>query len=149
MKSNDAMLQETEFIRILRKNQHKITPQRLSLIRYVCSNPGHFTAEEAYRNLKKTEPTITLATVYNILRIFTQSGILNTFESNGSRWFETNNALHVNFICENCGLIEDYEASDITPVLKKIRENGGTFVSGTILVRGYCKKCAKAIERVQ
>ncbi len=140
------MLQESEYIRNLRQNQHKITPQRLSLIKYICDNEGHFTAEEAFTKLRESEPTITLATVYNILKIFTSSGILNTFEHKGSRWFETNSALHINFICDGCGKIEDIDTADITPLIRKVRESGNTFTSGTILMRGYCKKCAKSRE---
>ncbi len=140
------MLQETEYVRNLRQNQHKITPQRLSLIKYVCENEGHFTAEEAFNKLRESEPTITLATVYNILKIFTGSGILNTFDLNGSRWFETNSALHINFICESCGKIEDIESTDITPLIRKVRENGNLFTSGTILMKGYCKKCNKELN---
>ena len=86
----------TRYVDLLRKSNYKITPQRLRVIDYVSSHPGHFKAEDVYTHVKGVEPTITLATIYNIFRAMIKSGILDSFEINGTTWFESNTIPHAN-----------------------------------------------------
>ena len=69
-------METTLQIERLRKYNFKITPQRIRVIEFINNYPGHFTAEDVYKTVVKTEPSITVATVYNILKVITKSGIL-------------------------------------------------------------------------
>lgn len=134
-------MQKEEYINSLRKANYKITPQRLEVIDYVRkNNPGHFTAEEVYRNVRENEPTITLATVYNILRALRDSGSINSFEANGATWFETNVEFHGNLICRNCGNIQDVDVGR-----ELINEFFGSrnyaVDTANLVLRGLCSNC--------
>ncbi len=135
-------MDENAHIAALRKNGYKITPQRLAVIEYIKESPGHFTAEEVYRNIKQKEPTITLATVYNIFRAMKKSGIVKSFEANGSTIYETNNRRHANFLCSSCGKIEDIEIADI-PELTVFSNAGNVIDSVEIVIRGVCASCRR------
>ncbi len=135
-------MDENAHIAALRKNGYKITPQRLAVIEYIKESPGHFTAEEVYRNIKQKEPTITLATVYNIFRAMKKSGIVKSFEANGSTIYETNSRRHANFLCSSCGKIEDIEIADI-PELTVFSNAGNVIDSVEIVIRGVCASCRR------
>jgi len=52
----------------LKENNHKITPQRLAIIRILSKSEGHPSVEEIYGQLQRDFPGISQATVYrNIL----------------------------------------------------------------------------------
>ncbi|WP_393971111.1 Fur family transcriptional regulator [Oxyplasma meridianum] len=130
------------YVNALRESKFKITPQRLQVIKFVNSKtPGHFTAEDVFKAVKKNEPTITLATVYNILKAMKDAGTINSFEANGTTWFETNHEFHGNFICRSCGEILDIPVSQ--NLIREMNSLEGFSVEDISLVlSGVCDKCA-------
>ncbi len=129
------------YVEALKKSGYKITPQRLAVIDFISANPGHFTADQVFREIKKREPTVTLATVYNIFRAMKSSGIIQSFEVNGSMIYESNNIPHANFICTSCGSIRDYPA-DGQEFLNLAKTDGSVVQSVDIVIKGLCPKCA-------
>lgn len=91
-----------ESIASLRKAGIRITPQRQAIIRYLISSHSHPTADEIYQALSPDFPNISVATIYNNLRVFKDIGIVKelTYGDASSRFdFNTHNHYHV--ICEN------------------------------------------------
>ena len=55
-------------IQKLRDNGHRITPQRLAIVKVLAKSEGHPSVENIHDEIKKDFPTMSLATVYkNIL----------------------------------------------------------------------------------
>ncbi|HLH86638.1 MAG TPA: Fur family transcriptional regulator [Thermoplasmataceae archaeon] len=132
---------ETAYVDALKKSGFKITPQRLRVIDFVKKNtPGHFTAEDVYVSVKRHEPSITLATVYNILKTLQVTGTVKSFEAKGTTWFETNTALHGNMVCENCGKIYDVSIDDLD-ILPKLRGQGYDIRDVNLILTGRCPEC--------
>ena len=65
-----------ESIASLRKAGIRITPQRQAIIRYLISSHSHPTADEIYQALSPDFPNISVATIYNNLRVFKDIGIV-------------------------------------------------------------------------
>ncbi len=130
----------SEHVDKLRSYNFKITPQRLRVIEYINGAPSHFTAEDVHKAVVKVEPSITVATVYNILKAVTASGILSSFEANGTTWYETNMTPHANFVCLSCGKIEDMPF-DSTNFGSSASKAGYKIQSVDIILRGYCQTC--------
>jgi len=135
-------MKKEEYIQSLKKSKYKITPQRIGVIDYLNRQPGHFTAEDVYRNVKKVETTITQATVYNVLRVLKNSGAITSFEADGQTWFETNLEFHGNLVCRKCGKIEDVQ---LDPESIKTSELLGDrkIESATLIMSGLCSDCAR------
>ncbi|MCL4328167.1 MAG: transcriptional repressor [Candidatus Thermoplasmatota archaeon] len=129
------------YVDLLRKSNYKITPQRLRVIDYVSSHPGHFRAEDVFFHVKGVEPSITLATIYNIFRAMIRSGIINSFEINGTTWFESNTNPHANLFCEVCHKFEDVELPDQFFTKKLSKELGIQVNSASVLLKGTCSVC--------
>ena len=87
-----------ESIASLRKAGIRITPQRQAIIRYLISSHSHPTADEIYQALSPDFPNISVATIYNNLRVFKDIGIVKelTYGDASSRFdFNTHNHYHV------------------------------------------------------
>ena len=57
-------------IATLRQRGHKITPQRLAIVKILAQSSSHPSVEEIHGQIKKEFPTMSLATVYrNIVLI--------------------------------------------------------------------------------
>ncbi len=125
----------------LRNARFKITPQRLAVVDFVSRNtPGHFTAEQVFRNAKENEPTITLATTYNALYALEKSGALKSFESKNTTWFESRVKFHANFICNGCGKIYDIDL-DEKKLMSLINTDGFEVEDMDLIIRGICPDC--------
>ncbi|MCL4345896.1 MAG: transcriptional repressor [Candidatus Thermoplasmatota archaeon] len=121
----------------------KVTPQRVKILEYIKRGSGdHFSAENIHEYVKKENPNIPAATVYNILKVFTERGLINSFEVNGRAMYEGRVEPHINFYCQSCGKIYD---SEIQGDLKQIESDvKGKILSSTVLVRGICEECLTA-----
>ena len=99
LESIDHELEES--IAALRRAGVRITPQRQAIIRYLIASHSHPTADEIYQALSPDFPNISVATIYNNLRVFKSIGIVKelTYGDASSRFdFNTHNHYHV--ICE-------------------------------------------------
>jgi len=69
------------YIRPLKENSIKITPQRLEVLRYLDGHRTHPTADQIYLDLKQKNPSLSKTTVYNSLDILKENGIISSSAS--------------------------------------------------------------------
>jgi len=93
-------------IETLKKKGLKLTPQRISILK-MLGKGGHFTGEQIYNEIKKKHRGISISTVYNTLNAFDRTGIVNSFEADGMRWYETRTEMHVNLYCTDQKRVTD------------------------------------------
>lgn len=74
----------------------------------------HVTAEGLYEAACKTGSGVSLATVYNTLRVFTEAGILKEIGVEGPRsYFDTRTEDHPHFFHEEDGVMSDAPVDSI------------------------------------
>ncbi|BCU69235.1 Fur family transcriptional regulator [Stygiolobus caldivivus] len=129
---------ELDLANLLRQKGLKVTPQRLSILKLLYTG-GHFNGEQIYNELKKSEPSISLSTVYNALNTLEKAGLLNSFEVNGITWYEIKRDLHVNVFCEDSDQIVDVDV-DLEELYKKLNEKGINVKSLNVVVTAECSK---------
>jgi Fur family peroxide stress response transcriptional regulator len=125
----------------------KVTPQRLAICEYVLSSKDHPSTDMVYTEMKRKYPTVSLATVYQTLHLLTNIGLLQELKLNEriSR-YDPKTSPHINIICKNCGMVEDYEAEDLKKLWSKIVDGLGFEPIGQrIDVYRFCDQCAKSI----
>jgi Fur family transcriptional regulator, iron response regulator len=81
---------------MLRRSGLRVTRQRLSLARILfCQGHRHITAGELFAEARSARILITLATIYNVLDRFSETGLLRRFSVGDTRIiFDTNLAPH-------------------------------------------------------
>ncbi|MDI9346898.1 MAG: Fur family transcriptional regulator [Methylacidiphilales bacterium] len=84
-----------ESVATLRKYGLGITKPRVVLLEFLLQSHMHVTAEQLYNSINKKEEIISLATIYNTLKIFVQKGLLNEVVVEPNRtYYDTNTAPH-------------------------------------------------------
>lgn len=128
----------------LKNSGVRITPQRHAILEYLVSSESHPTADEIYRSLESNFPNISVATVYNNLRVFRNAGLVKelTYGDASSRFdFVTHDHYHI--ICDECGTIVDFHHPGLEEVEHLASHVTGFEVkSHRLEVYGTCPKCA-------
>jgi len=85
------------------------TRQRLALARLLLENGNrHVTAEQLHNEAVAAAIPVSLATVYNTLHQFIDSGLLReVVVEPGRSYFDTNTDDHHHFFCESSGKLQD------------------------------------------
>jgi Fur family iron response transcriptional regulator len=75
----------------------------------------HVTAEELHIEAKAAGVSVSLATIYNTLNQFTESGLLReVVVEPGRAYFDTNTSGHHHFFFEGTGAIKDIPEDEVT-----------------------------------
>jgi len=91
------------------KNDIKPSIQRIKILEYMLDCHEHPTADQLYNALKESVHSLSKATVYNTLAVFTEKGLVKvlTLENTESR-YDIITVNHGHFLCEACGRISDF-----------------------------------------
>lgn len=121
----------------------RMTPQRHAILSFLIEAKTHPTADEIYRALEKRFPSMSVATVYNNLKVFVESGLVRemTFGDASSR-YDADLHDHYHAICVSCGKIADFEHTPVHEVEEAATQRTGFQVHGHRLeVHGVCPEC--------
>lgn len=142
----DATVEKT--IKKLRDEGVRITSQRYEIIQYLASTHDHPTADEIYHALADTVTDVSVATVYNNLRLFTEKGIVTElkFGDDASR-FDFTQKPHYHACCVRCGKIADFYYPGLEDVeMAAGRLTGYQINQHRLEVYGLCPDCQKLEE---
>lgn len=109
-KGRDAMANPKleEAIATLQSSNFRITPQRYAILEYLVEKHNHPTVDDIYRALESRFPNMSVATVYNNLKIFIEAGLVKEMVyGDASSRFDYTSTQHYHAICENCGKVVD------------------------------------------
>lgn len=129
----------------LKETGVRITPQRHAILEFLVNSMTHPTADDIYKALEGKFPNMSVATVYNNLRVFRESGLVKelTYGDSSSR-FDFATSDHYHAICENCGKIVDFHYPGLDEVEQLASHVTGFTVSHHRLeIYGTCQECAK------
>lgn len=129
----------------------KLTHQRLEIFRAVASSVEHPSAEAVYRTVRATMPTVSLDTVYRTLWLLSDLGLVKTLgPRQDSVRFDANLVHHHHYRCVRCGLIRDFENTDLNALqIPDAVNRFGQVVSAHVEVQGVCTKCLGEFAEVQ
>lgn len=122
-----------------------MTPQRHAILAFLLDSKAHPTADDIYKSLEGNFPNMSVATIYNNLRLFKEAGLVQelTYGDASSR-FDGDTTEHYHLICTHCGRIEDL----FEPVLPALNEDvekasGYSIEHHRLEFYGTCPDCRK------
>jgi len=136
----DTMLQK------LKGTGHRITPQRLAILKIIAENRNHPSAEAIFEQVKVNFPTSSMATVYKTLSVLKELGeVLELeFSSDYNRYDGNRPFPHPHLICTRCKKIIDPDLSGIAEITKNLAsETGYKIISLRMDFYGLCPDCRK------
>jgi Fur family peroxide stress response transcriptional regulator len=109
-------------IQKIRDNGHKLTPQRLAIVRILAKSEDHPSVENIYDQIKTDFPTMSLATVYrNIVLIKSLGEVLELGFPDGSNRYDGNKPTpHPHVICIKCKKIVDPDLDSLDEMKKEV-----------------------------
>ncbi|MEK3954669.1 MAG: peroxide-responsive transcriptional repressor PerR [Psychrobacillus psychrotolerans] len=129
----------------------RITPQRHAILEFIIQSMSHPTADDIYKALESKFPSMSVATVYNNLRVFREAGLVKelTYGDSSSRFdFVTND--HYHMICDACGKIVDFHYPGLDEVEHLASHLTGFDVSyHRMEIYGVCPTCKEHATKVQ
>jgi Fur family peroxide stress response transcriptional regulator len=131
-------------IQKLRDHGHKITPQRLAIVKILAKSKGHPSVENIHAQLKKDFPTMSLATVYkNILLIKSLGEVLELGFPDGSNRYDGNKPIpHPHAICIRCKKIVDPDLDSLGEMEKEVAlETNFKILNHRLDFFGICSNC--------
>lgn len=138
---------ETRFEHALEKLKMfgvRMTPQRYAILEYMVDTMTHPTADDIYKALGHRFPNMSVATVYNNLKLFVEAGLVRelTYGDDSSR-YDANVADHYHIICQQCNTMVDFDYPRLHSVEEDAMKHTGFIIQGHRLeLYGLCPACA-------
>jgi len=121
-----------------------MTPQRYAILQFLMESREHPTADDIFQSLSPQYPSLSVATVYNNLKLFVDAGLVRelTYGDDSSR-FDADLSDHYHAICTSCGVIVDFEHPPFREVEQAAAQRTGFHIHGHRMeVYGLCPTCA-------
>ncbi len=121
----------------------KYSRQRELILKEIKNTNMHPTAEGIYTKLKKTNPSLSLGTVYRNLNLFLQEGIIDKLViCNGPDRFDADTFPHSHLFCEQCGRVLDIDEAYLDDINSMVEEKTKHKIhSHSIVFQGICEEC--------
>ena len=140
----DLQARLEELIEKLREGGHRITPQRLAILKILAVSDGHPSAEQIYERIKGDFPTTSLATVYKTIATLKEMDeVLELGFADDSNRYDGNKPYpHVHLICVKCRDISDPEVESLELLTQQVAQRAGyRLVSHRFDIYGICPRC--------
>ena len=133
-----------QFRKLAWKRGLAATHQRQVIYEAVLATPGHHSAEAVYAEVRRRTPSISLATVYNNLRLFVQHGLLREVSPHSSMVLvEGNLEPHHHLVCTRCKAVQDITGDFINyKKLSRQAPRGFDLTHPLVDVFGLCRRCS-------
>lgn len=129
---------------VFREGGRRLTPQRRRVLEVLAENDVHLDAEAIHERVRRTDPNISLATVYRTLSVLKDLGLVeeHTFGHDHSHYETARPGPHYHFICLACGRVIEFDTPLVAQAIEHlIAQEGVTVTSVHLRVSGYCTAC--------
>lgn len=132
-------------ITALKEIGHRLTPQRMSIVKILSESFQHPSIEQIHAIVQKDFPTTSLATVYKTVSLLKEMGLVLEIAGEGnssSRFDAIQDVPHPHLICTGCGEIVDLEPLEIDTFSEDIADRTGYLIqSHNLTLHGLCYNC--------
>ena len=132
-----------QFRKFLKREKHRITPERFEVLDYAINYNGHFGADDLYVQMKNQSSNVSRATIYNTLELLAKCDLLAKRNfGDGLTRFESsfNRKNHDHLICTSCGNITEFRNPKIQEIVSSVCKELGFESEGySFNIFGKCK----------
>ena len=143
MTGDDMRVTHEQFRELAWKFGLAATHQRQVVYEAVVASPGHHSPEQIYSAVRRRIPSISLATVYNNLRLFVERGLLREVTPHASTLrVDGNLEPHHHLVCSRCKAVQDIEGEFIDfKRLSRQLPTGFDLTEPLVEIFGLCRRC--------
>jgi Fur family transcriptional regulator, peroxide stress response regulator len=136
-----------QVVSILKEAGHRVTPQRLAILRELADSTSHPSVETVYAAVKPIFPTTSLATVYKTVALLKELGeaIEIGFGDSSNRYDVRMPKPHPHLVCIQCRRIIDADLEPLSHMTESLSQSTGfRILSHRVDFYGVCPECQKA-----
>ena len=129
---------------ILREKGHRLTPQRMLILKVIFAADSHISAEEIYQQLHARFPYSNISTVYRTLELLKELNLVTetNFGDGRARYHNTKKGHHHHLVCHRCSKIMDLDESVLSPLKDALLQNYGFEADlKHLAISGECEDC--------
>ena len=137
-----------EIVQKLRQSGHKVTPQRITIIKYFIESTELLTPSALFEKVHKLDPSIGEVTVYRTLNILSELGLICMIHTgeNTHSYISRPPEHHGHLICSSCGKVLNFTNCDISALASRLTfETGFKIEDHRLDFYGHCRECAAKI----
>jgi Fur family transcriptional regulator, peroxide stress response regulator len=123
---------------------HRVTPQRLAILRQLADSRSHPSVEKVYAAVKPDFPTTSLATVYKTIGLLKALGeaLEIGFGDDCNRYDVRSPEPHPHLVCLKCRCIIDADLESFSHLTENLSKSTGfQIVSHRVDFYGICPDC--------
>ncbi len=142
----DPQYRLEQMIKVLKSKGHRLTPQRLAVLKILAKSEGHPSVETVYAEVKAIFSTTSLATVYNTVNLLKAAHeVLELgFPNLSSRYDGNKPYSHPHVICTGCGAIVDPTYDSFEGLTREMAGQTGFHITHyQMYFFGLCPRCQK------
>lgn len=136
---------EEKFGEYLKLKGLKFTPERRAILREVFSMHKHFDIETLYDRLKKRKERISLATIYRLIPLLVESGMVRqAVLCQGHVTYEHiyGHKHHDHMVCAKCGKVIEFSDDKLEKRQEEVcKKYNFQPIEHRLGIRGLCSKC--------
>lgn len=128
---------------LLKAHKLKVTPQRIAIFKILYDSKEHPSAENIYKCLQATHPTMSLATVYKTLDTLKKAELVQEFNvGEDSFRYDANIKAHPHMICLQCNQVFDLDTEKLNNIKKYVEKDTDFEIQyEKIFFYGICSDC--------
>lgn len=120
------------------------TSQRDSLVAAIFAKDEHFTSEELYDKIRRSDTNVSRATVYRTISLLVEAGMLREIDLGGEEKTYDPNFLekpsHNHLVCIDCGKVVEFQDDNINVIGDCItRRLGFRSIQQSIHIEATCQ----------
>lgn len=138
------MTWEDDTAELLRRAGHKVTPQRLMIVRALRRAGGHVSAAQIADEVKTTYPMVDVSTVYRTLDVLKRMRLATSTDMGaGDVLFEwAPEEPHHHLICSSCAHVQEIDNAYFEPLETGVlRDFGFAADMHHFAIFGLCRGC--------
>lgn len=120
----------------------KISPSytRMRIYAFLEQNHEHPTVDQIFKELKEELPSLSKTTVYNVLKLFIEKGLVKVVNMSGTETrYELYHHEHSHFKCDVCGTIYDIPKIKTSYTISELE--GFSIKDDEVNLTGVCPNC--------
>lgn len=135
---------EEETADLLRHAGHKMTPQRLMIVRALRHSEGHISAAQIAEQVREVYPFVDVSTVYRTLDVLKRMRLATSTDmGSGDAVFEwAPEQPHHHLICSSCGYVMELGHEYLEGLAERVGNDFGFIPDLThFAIFGLCRGC--------
>ena len=134
-----------EMIGRCREAGMNVTPQRLAVYKALLRSEDHPTPEMLFKAVKRSMPSLSLATIYKSLDALEKLGVVQAVQiDSDSRRYDANMNQHHHLVCTKCSKVVDFYDQRLNGVKPGPVPHGFIPQFISVKIMGLCARCAPA-----